>query len=462
MTSRSSRWACAASSLDFPNFKRRAPHGSGKRRRNGARPREESGPCITRSDGSRPDWVALSGVLVAGPLARADVLIGAATVFAGPEAQIGEQVLRGAQMAVEDLNAAGGVLGQKLKLSVVDDACEGSQAVAAAQKLVSEGVVFVVGHLCSAAAIPASEVYEKAGVLEISPAATNPKLTEQGRDNVFRVIGRDDQQGAMAADYIAHHWPNAKIAVVHDGTTYGEGLGAETKRELNRAGVSEILFESIIPGKADHPELMARLQAAGVTVLFFGGYGVEAGILARNAHDMGLKIQFVGGDGLDTSEFIQAAGPAGEGAIFTAQADARRNPAAADVVERFRKAGFEPEGVDPLHLRRGPDLVAGRREGADLQARQGHRRHARCRIRHRGRACPLRRQRRPQASHLRMVCLEGRRLTRQSHDVGGNRSNVRKPWRTLAAPGGLSRGQRACGARGRSGNLRPRPGRDGS
>ena len=191
--------------------------------------------------------VALSGVLVAGPLARADVLIGAATVFAGPEAQIGEQVLRGAQMAVEDLNAAGGVLGQKLKLSVVDDACEGSQAVAAAQKLVSEGVVFVVGHLCSAAAIPASEVYEKAGVLEISPAATNPKLTEQGRDNVFRVIGRDDQQGAMAADYIAHHWPNAKIAIVHDGTTYGEGLGAETKRELNRAGVSEN------PVRIDHP-----------------------------------------------------------------------------------------------------------------------------------------------------------------------------------------------------------------
>ncbi len=290
-------------------------------------------------------WVALSGILVAGPLARADVVIGAATVFAGPEAQIGEQVLRGAQMAVEDLNAAGGVLGQKLKLSVVDDACEGSQAVAAAQKLVSEGVVFVVGHICSAAAIPASEVYEKAGVLEISPAATNPKLTEQGRDNVFRVIGRDDQQGAVAADYIAHHWPNAKIAVVHDGTTYGEGLGTEMKRELNKAGVSEVLFESIVPGKADHPELMAKLQAAGVTVLFFGGYGVEAGILARNAHDMGLKIQFVGGDGLDTYEFIQVAGPAGEGAIFTAQADARRNPAAADVVRRFRDAGFEPEGA---------------------------------------------------------------------------------------------------------------------
>ncbi len=290
-------------------------------------------------------WVALSGILVAGPLAKAEVLIGAATVFAGPEAQIGEQVLRGAQKAVEDLNASGGVLGQTLKLSVVDDACEGSQAVAAAQKLVSEGVVFVVGHLCSAAAIPASEVYEKAGVLEISPAATNPKLTEQGRANVFRVIGRDDQQGAVAADYIAHHWPNAKIAVVNDGTTYGEGLGTEMKRELNKAGVSEVLYESIIPGKADHPELMARLQAAGVTVLFFGGYGVEAGVLARNAHDMGLKIQFVGGDGLDTSEFIQVAGPAGEGAIFTAQADARRNPAAADVVRRFRDAGFEPEGA---------------------------------------------------------------------------------------------------------------------
>ena len=104
-------------------------------------------------------------------------------------------------MAVEDLNAAGGVLGEKLKLSVVDDACEGSQAVAAAQKLVSEGVVFVVGHLCSAAAIPASEVYEKAGrPRDFADRDDQPEADEQGRDNVFRVIGRDDQQDAMAAD----------------------------------------------------------------------------------------------------------------------------------------------------------------------------------------------------------------------------------------------------------------------
>ena len=142
--------------------------------------------------------------------AGAEIMIGAAGPITGPLAWIGEQMQRGAEMAVADINAAGGVLGQQVRLITADDFCDPKQAVAAAQKLVSDGVVFVVGHYCSGASIPASKVYEAAGILQISPASTNPMLTEQGYANVFRVIGRDDAQGIVAGNYLADHWNDKK------------------------------------------------------------------------------------------------------------------------------------------------------------------------------------------------------------------------------------------------------------
>ena len=141
---------------------------------------------------------------------------------------------RGAELAVADINAAGGVLGEQVQLIAADDFCDPSQAVAAAQKLVSEGVVLVVGHYCSGASIPASEIYEAAGILQISPASTNPMLTERGRANVFRVIGRDDAFGLTAGDYLADHWADKKIAILHDDTVFGKGLADETRKQLRR------------------------------------------------------------------------------------------------------------------------------------------------------------------------------------------------------------------------------------
>jgi branched-chain amino acid transport system substrate-binding protein len=247
-------------------------------------------------------------------------------------------------MAVHDLNGSGGVLGQKVRLVVTDDACEGPQAVAAAEKLVGDGVVFVVGHYCSAASIPASEVYFKAGVVQISPGSTNPMLTEQGRGTVFRVCGRDDLQGVFAGDYLADHFAGSKIAVVHDGTIYGKGLVEETKKQLNKRGVAEALFETIVPGQSDYSRLIEKLRAAGVSVLYFGGYAAEAGLIVRTTHETGLALRLVSGDALSTKEFILVAGPAGEGTVFTFFPDPRRSPAAAKLIERFREGGFDPEG----------------------------------------------------------------------------------------------------------------------
>ena len=165
---------------------------------------------------------------------RADVSIATVGAFSGQVSFRGEQLRQGADMAVAHINAQGGVLGHKVSLLVEDDACDAGQAVAVANKLVKNGVVFVAGHNCSGASIPASKVYEAAGILMISPASTNPRFTDEGGPNVFRVCGRDDYQGVVAGDYLANHWGDKPIAILHDGQAYGKGLAEATKKFRHR------------------------------------------------------------------------------------------------------------------------------------------------------------------------------------------------------------------------------------
>jgi branched-chain amino acid transport system substrate-binding protein len=280
--------------------------------------------------------------------ARAEILIGAAGPITGQLAWIGEQMQRGAEMAVADVNAAGGVLGQQVQLITADDFCIPEQAVAAAQKLISDGIVFVVGHMCSESSIPASKVYEAARILQISPASTNPTLTEQGYANVFRVIGRDDAQGVVAGNYLADHWAEKNIGILHDGTTYGKGLAEETKRQLNKRGVSEVIYEAYDPEKDDYSAEIDALQAAAVAVLYLGGRHHAAALMARGARDRGYSLQLVSGDTTSTEEFGLIAGPAADGTLFTFGADPRQNVEAASVVERFRAESFEPAGYTLL------------------------------------------------------------------------------------------------------------------
>jgi branched-chain amino acid transport system substrate-binding protein len=245
---------------------------------------------------------------------------------------------------VADLNAAGGVLGQQVEVVTADDYCDREQAVAAANKLVAVGVVFVTGHPCSGAAIPASEVHAAAGLLMISNAATNPLLTERGLANVFRVVGRDDQQGTIAGNYLSDRWGDKSIAIAHDGEAYGRGLAEETKRQLNARGVQEALFTEIRPGNADYGELIAKLSAVGADVVYYGGYAPEAGLIIRQARNAGDDVQLVVGDGVATEDFWLIAGPAGAGTLMTVWPDARQNPEAVAVVAKFRAVNFEPLG----------------------------------------------------------------------------------------------------------------------
>ena len=202
--------------------------------------------------------------------AGADIRIATASAMTGPSAWFGEQYQRAAELAVENLNAKGGVLGQSVELIVGDDFCDPDQAVALARKLVSDGVVLVAGHLCSHSSIAAAKVYEEARILQIAPGSASAKLTDEGGSNVFRVCGRDDQQGAMVSDYLAERWVDKEIAILDDGTAWGAGVANGVRRRLRERGVNVTVDETITPAQRI---FRADLKDAsrGVDVYFLGG-----------------------------------------------------------------------------------------------------------------------------------------------------------------------------------------------
>ena len=287
---------------------------------------------------------AAAMVLTMAGTAQAEIKIATAGPMTGQYASFGEQMRRGAEMAVADINAKGGVLGQKLMLEIGDDACDPKQAVAVANKFVADGVIFVAGHFCSGSSIPASKVYEEEGILQISPASTNPKLTEEGGDNVFRVCGRDDQQGTVAGDFLADEFGGKKIAILHDKTAYGKGLADQTRAQLNKRGVTETMYEAYTANEKDYTALVSKMKAAGIDVVYIGGYHTEAGLMTRQAREQAYGVQFVSGDALVSLEFASIAGPSGDGFLFTFSPDPRKNPSAADVVAKFLAQDYEPEG----------------------------------------------------------------------------------------------------------------------
>src|SRR6201981_2570464 len=196
--------------------------------------------------------LAASLAIGAGAVKAQDIPIAVVGPITGSNAALGEQMTRGAKMAVADINASGGVLGKKLNLILADDACDPKQAVAAANDVVGKKVVFVAGHYCSSSSIPASAVYNEAGVLQMTPASTNPALTDdaakKGWNNVFRSCGRDDAQGAVAGKYLADHYKGKRVAIVHDKTAYGKGIADETMKAMNKAGLKERMYEAITKG----------------------------------------------------------------------------------------------------------------------------------------------------------------------------------------------------------------------
>ena len=280
--------------------------------------------------------------------AFADATIAVNGPITGPYAVFGDQMKRGAEFAAAEINAKGGLLGQQIKTLVGDDACDPKQAVSVANKDVTEGVKVVIGHYCSGSSIPASAVYQEANMLQITPASTNPKFTDEaaakGWWNVFRTCGRDDTQGVTDARFLVSHYKDKRIAVLHDKSPYGKGLADETVKGLEKAGVKPAMYEAYNPGEKDYTAIITRLKAEKIDVVFVGGYHTEVGLMLREAQDAGYKGQWMSGDANATDELRAIAGAASDGFLMTFGPDQRNNPAAKDVVAAMRKTGFDPEG----------------------------------------------------------------------------------------------------------------------
>ncbi len=275
------------------------------------------------------------------------IKIGVAGPFSGSSAAFGEQFWRGAEQAAKDINATGGIHGDTLQLVKADDSCEPKQAVSVANRLVDyEHVAAVVGHFCSSSTIPAFEVYAEAGILSITPASTNPMVTEQGLPTLFRTCGRDDQQGVVGAEFVVNQLKAKRVAVLHDKDTYGQGLADAMKAHLHSLGLQEVLYEGLTRGEKDFNALVTKLRSEKADAVYFGGLHSEAGPLVRQMREQGMQAPLISGDGIMSETFVTSAGGAKytQGVFMTFGADPRKIPAGQAVVARFRQAGYEPEG----------------------------------------------------------------------------------------------------------------------
>jgi len=287
--------------------------------------------------------LALGIAIATAGAATAQVKFGVGGPITGPSAATGAQMKNGVDQAAADINAAGGILGQKISVSYGDDVSDPKQGVSVANKFSADGVKFVIGHYNSGVTIPSSEVYQENGSLQITPASTNPTVTERKMWNIFRVCGRDDQQGQVAGEYVVKHFKGKKIAVVHDKTTYGKGLADEMKKTINKAGMKEVLYEGINTGEKDFSALVSKIKQSGADLIYWGGLYTEGGLIVRQMRDQGVKAPLMGGDGITSDEFASIGGPGVEGTLMTYGPDPRNKPDAKKVVEEFRAKKFEPE-----------------------------------------------------------------------------------------------------------------------
>jgi len=277
-------------------------------------------------------------------LAAEPLRIALAGPVTGPVAQYGEMQFHGAQMAIEQINQAGGIDGRLLEGVVFDDACDPKQAVAVANRIVNEGIAFVIGHLCSSSTQPASDIYEDEGILMITAASTSADITARGYQLVFRTIGLDNLQGPTAAQYIIDRVKPQKVAVIHDKQQYGEGIATAVQQNLQKAGVPVAMFEGINAGDKDFSTLIARLKKEGVDFVYYGGYHPELGLLLRQSAEKGLSVPFMGPEGVGNSEISAIAGPAAEGLLVTLPRAFDQDPANQQLVAAFKAKKQDASG----------------------------------------------------------------------------------------------------------------------
>jgi len=277
--------------------------------------------------------------------AAAQVNIGVGAPMSGGSAVFGAQLKNGVEQAVADINSKDGILGQKLMLSIGDDRADPKDGVVVANKFAADGVKFVIGHFNSGVTIPTSDIYQRNGMLMITASATNPMVTDREMWNVFRVCGRDDQQGIVAGTLIAHRFAGKRVAILHDKTTYGQRLAEETRKTMNAKGVKEVIFEGVERNKNNFAPLISKLSVIHPDLVYWGGLHDTGGRILHEMRSQAMTALMMGGDGITDGEFAALAGPGAEGTLMTSPPDPRVNPTNKELVKTFRETrGFEPQG----------------------------------------------------------------------------------------------------------------------
>ncbi len=265
------------------------------------------------------------------------VTIAHAGPLTGSIAHLGKDDENGVALAIAQANDKKIVIDGKpvtFKMMSEDDQADPKVGTTVAQKLVDAKVAAVIGHLNSGVSIPASEIYNKAGIPMISGSATNPQLTERGLKTVFRTVGRDDQQGPAIAAYIANELKGKKVALIDDKTAYGEGLANEVEKTLKAAKVNIVTRERTTDKETDFKAILTKIKAKNPDVVFHGGMDATGGPLLKQARELGIKATFAFGDGACTDEMGKLAGAAAEGMVCS-QAGLPREAASKEFVDAF-------------------------------------------------------------------------------------------------------------------------------
>ncbi|WAT40427.1 high-affinity branched-chain amino acid ABC transporter substrate-binding protein LivK [Klebsiella michiganensis] len=273
-----------------------------------------------------------------------DIKVAVVGAMSGPVAQWGDMEFNGARQAIKDINAQGGIKGDKLVAVEYDDACDPKQAVAVANKIVNDGIQYVIGHLCFFKQKTAYEIYEDEGILMISPGATNPELTQRGYQYIMRTAGLDSSQGPTAAKYIMETVKPQRIAIIHDKQQYGEGLARSVQDSLKKGGANIVFFDGITAGEKDFSALLARLKKENIDFVYYGGYYPEMGQMLRQARSVGLKTVFMGPEGVGNASLSNIAGDAAEGMLVTMPKRYDQDPANSAIVDALKAEKKDPSG----------------------------------------------------------------------------------------------------------------------
>ena len=297
--------------------------------------------------------------------ARADVVIGIAGPMGGSFADVGRDIKAGVEIAVATANARGGIGGEKIRTVTVDDKCEAETSAAVANQLIGKGVRAVIGHACTAAALPAARVYAEGGVLFLSPAATNPRLTDE-KAGAFRLAIRSDREASAIADYLSARFKGKRVAFVHDGGVYGQGLVEQAAKLFADDGGAVAMTESFTPGEKSQNNLIGKIQDAAVSAVVLGALQADAAVIASEMRARGLDAALIGNEALALSEFKALAADAAEGTVFFLPLVDKSRPEAVNLILSLEERQLMPTDIIFTAHAAAEAAIAALGKGSDL------------------------------------------------------------------------------------------------